>query len=110
MKNENDNVIEVLYTEDCPFWREVTETIEEVLKESKIKALVKRVRVSSEDEAKRLRFPGSPTVRINGVDVDPMFKETTGAIGCRVYMYQGKMYEFPPKDMIAKAVKRLIKK
>lgn len=110
MKNENDNVIEVLYTEDCPFWREVTETIEEILKESKIKAVVKRVKVSGEDEAKRLRFPGSPTVRINGVDVDPMFKETTGAIGCRVYMYQGKMYEFPPKDMIAKAVKRLIKK
>ena len=107
---KNDNVIEVLYNEDCPFWREVTETIEEVLKESKIKALVKRVKVSSEHEAKRLRFPGSPTVRINGVDIDPMFRELTGAIGCRVYMYQGKMYEFPPKDMIAKAVKRLIKK
>lgn len=110
MKNENDNVIEVLYTEDCPFWREVTETIEEVLKESKIKAVVKRVKVSGEDEAKRLRFPGSPTVRINDVDVDPMFKETTGAISCRVYTYQGKIYELPPKDMIAKAVKRLIKK
>ena len=110
MKNENDNVIEVLYTEECPFWREVAKTIEEVFEESKIKAVVKRVKVSSEDEAKRLRFLGSPTVRINGVDVDPMVKETTGAIGCRVYMYQGKMYESPPKDMIAKAVKRLIKK
>jgi len=44
------------------------------------------------------------------VDVDPMAKETTGAIGCRVYMYQGKIYEFPSKDMIAKAVKRLIQK
>jgi len=107
---KNKNVIEVLYTEECPFWREVAKTIEEVLKESKIKALVKRVKVSSEDEAKRLRFLGSPTVRINGVDIDPMVKETTGAIGCRVYMYQGKMYEFPPKDMIVKAVKRLMQK
>lgn len=67
MKNKNDNIIEVLYTENCPFWRDVAKTIEEVLKESEIKALVKRVRVSSEDEAKRLRFPGSPTVRINVV-------------------------------------------
>jgi len=88
----------------------VAETIEEVLRESEIKALVKRVKVSSEDEAKRLGFPGSPTVRINGVDIDPMVKETTGAIGCRIYMYQSKMYDFPPKDMIAKAVKRLMKK
>ena len=107
---KNKNVIEVLYIEDCPFWREVAKTIEEALKESKIKAVVKRVKVSSEDEAKRLRFPGSPTVRINGVDIDPMVKETTGAIGCRVYMYQGKIYEFPPKELIAEAVERLIKK
>jgi O-phosphoseryl-tRNA(Cys) synthetase len=110
LNNKTSNVIEVLYTEHCPFWKEVTKTIEEVLKESKVKASVKGVKVSSEDEAKRLRFPGSPTVRINGVDIDPMFKETTGAICCRVYMYQGKIYEYPPKDMIVKAVKRLIKK
>lgn len=90
--------------------RSSKKTIEEALKESKIKAVVKRVKVSSEDEAKRLRFPSSPTARINGVDVDPMVKETTGAIGCRVYMYHGKIYEFPPKELIAEAVERLIKK
>jgi len=109
MNNRVDNVIEILYTEDCPFWKEVAENIGEILKEFKIKALVKRVKVSNEDEAKRLKFPGSPTVRINGVDIDPMAKETTGAMGCRVYMYEGKMYEYPPKDMIEKAVKRLVK-
>jgi len=49
---KNKNVIEVLYTEDCPFWREVAKTIEEVLKESKIKAVVKRVKVSSEAKRK----------------------------------------------------------
>lgn len=107
MSNKPKNVIEVLYTEACPFWKDVLKTIEEILRESKIEALVKMVKVSSEEEAKRLRFPGSPTVRINGVDIDPMAKETTGAIGCRVYMYEGKMYEYPPRDMIEKAVKRL---
>ena len=109
LNNKADNAVEVFYTEHCPFWREVAKTIEEVLGESEIKALAKRVKVSSEGEAKRLGFPGSPTVRINGVDIDPLVKETTGAIGCRIYMYQSKMYDFPPKDMIAKAVKRSIK-
>jgi hypothetical protein len=110
LNNKTSNVIEVLYTEHCPFWRDVTKTIEEVLEESKVKALIKRVKVSSEDEAKRLKFPGSPTVRINGVDIDPMARETEGAIGCRIYVYKGRIYEFPPRDMIVEAVERLIKK
>lgn len=79
MKNEA-NVIEVLYTEHCPFWKEVTKIIEKILEEFEIQACVKKVKISSEDEARRLRFPGSPTVRINGVDVDPTFKETRGII------------------------------
>jgi hypothetical protein len=108
MKSET-NVIEVLYTEHCPFWKEVTKIIEEILEKFEIQASVKKVKISSEDEARRLRFPGSPTVRINGVDVDPTFKETRGIIGCRIYNYRGKIYEYPPKDMIIKAVKQLIK-
>jgi hypothetical protein len=99
----------VFYTEACPFWKEVVKTIENILGELKIEASVERVKVSSENEAKRLKFSGSPTVRINGVDIDPMFKGTEGAIGCRVYTYQGKIYEYPPKDMIAEAIKKLTK-
>jgi len=38
-----------------------------------------------------------------------MAEKTTGAIGCRVYMHNGKMYEYPPGDIIEKAVKRLVK-
>jgi len=109
MKEKADNVIEVLYTDHCPFWKEVVETIEEILKEYKIQALVRKVRVATQEEAERLRFPGSPTVRINGVDIDPAVKETRGVIGCRVYTYGGRIYEHPPRDMILKALKRLVK-
>jgi hypothetical protein len=109
MKKKVDNVIEVLYTDHCPFWKEVVESVKEILEENKIQALVKKVRVATQEEAERLRFPGSPTVRINGADIDPTVKETKGVIGCRVYTYEGKLYEYPPKDMIAKAVKRLTK-
>jgi hypothetical protein len=109
MNKKADNVIEVLYTEHCPFWKEVVETIEEILKECKIQALVRKVKVATQEEAERLRFPGSPTVRINGADIDPVAGETGGVMGCRVYTYRGKIYEYPPRDMIAKAVKRLTK-
>lgn len=49
---------------------------------------VKKTKITSDEEAKRHKFPGSPTVRINGVDIDPAAKETTGYIDCRIYIYE----------------------
>lgn len=47
---------------------------------------VERVLVLEWDEAERLRFLGSPTIRVDGRDVEPGADErTTYAIGCRVY-------------------------
>ncbi len=71
---------------------------------------VRKTRISTLAEAKRLRFPGSPTVRINGVDIDPKVKETEGYIGCRIYSYRGRMLEYPPEDMIRSAIDKIVKK
>jgi len=76
----------------------------------KAEVMINKVRVSSEDEAKQLRFPGSPTVRINGFDIDPAAKQVAGYIGCRIYVYKGRTYEYPPKEMIESALERLLKK
>jgi len=107
---KRENVVEILYTDNCPFWKETLKLITEVIDDLKTEAMVKKVKISGEDEAKRLRLPGSPTVRINGVDIDPAVKETVGYIGCRIYMYKGEIYEFPPKEMIESACERLLRK
>jgi len=103
-------VVEILYTDVCPFWKDTLKTINEIIKELNITVAVKKTRIANEEEAKNNRFPGSPTVRINGVDVDPIAKETEGYIGCRIYNYQGKTYEYPPKQMIKTALQHLAKK
>ena len=36
--------------------------------------------------------------------------ESSCYIGCRVYMLEGRMYEFPPKKMIEFAFERLLEK
>jgi len=92
-----------------PVLERTLKTINEVMKQLNIDATVKKTRIANEEEAKRHRFPGSPTVLINGVDIDPKAnKETTGGfIGCRIYQYQGQTYEYPPKQMIKTAFKRL---
>ena len=103
------NIVEILYTDACPFWKETLNTINEVMEELNISLTVKKTKITTDEEAKRHKFPGSPTVRINGVDIDPAAKETAGYIGCRIYMYEGRTYEYPPKQMIKTAIKRLKK-
>jgi len=105
------NVVEILYTDACPFWKQTLNTINEVAKEFNIAVTVKKTMIASDEEAKQQRFPGSPTVRINGVDIGPAARDiATGYIGCRIYMYKGKTYDYPPKQMIKSALQRLTKK
>jgi hypothetical protein len=104
------NVVEILYTDACPFWKTTLQTINEVLKELNIAVPVKETRIATLEEAKRYRFPGSPTVRINGVDIDPAAKQTVGFIGCRIYTHNGRIYEYPTKQMIKTALKQLTEK
>jgi len=104
------SVVEILYTDACPFWKETLRALKEVMKELNLDIAVRKTKIANEEEAKRYRFPGSPTVRINGVDIDPAAKETVGYIGCRIYSYKGRTYEYPPREMIISAFKRLMKK
>lgn len=103
-------MVEVLYTDECPFWKETVKLINEVITDLKTETMIKKVRVESEKAAKKLKFPGSPTVRVNGVDIDPAATETAGYIGCRIYRYKGSTYELPPKQMIKSGFERLLRK
>ena len=69
--------IEVLQTADC--CSDVFRLLNDVLEEIEIAAEVVRVQVLDQASAERLRFLGSPTVRVNDVDVEP------GAADCTNY-------------------------
>ena len=61
-----------------------------------------RGRVQSLEEAVRLRFLGSPTVLIDGLDIDPTARDRTDyAMVCRLYDRSG----VPPAEMIADAIR-----
>lgn len=64
-------VVEVLVIPDCPHRSASVTLVRDVVRELGIEAEVREIRVVSDAEAKALRFPGSPTIRVNGVDVDP---------------------------------------
>jgi len=96
--------IELLHTKECPYWKEALKTLVEVINEYKIDAELKAITIGGLRKAEKYKFPGSPTIRINGVDIDPKHTESIG-LGCRIYFYEGKPYGYPPRKMIIKALK-----
>jgi hypothetical protein len=63
--------IEVLYFEDCPNHLPTMERINSIVREEGCNAEVREVLVPDVETAQRLNFLGSPTVRVNGLDIEP---------------------------------------
>lgn len=61
-------------------------------------------------EAIERKFLGSPTIRINGLDVEPTARDNTNyAISCRVYHTDEGTIHYPSKAMIIKALKEALR-
>jgi hypothetical protein len=63
--------IDVLYFEDCPHHLPTVERIHAVLHEEGWGADVREVLVPDVETAQHVGFLGSPTVRVNGIDIEP---------------------------------------
>ena len=63
-------------------------------------AKVERVGVNTDEEAQRLRFPGSPTIRVDGEDLFPVPDRAGYALGCRMYATPEGMKGSPTAEMM----------
>jgi hypothetical protein len=77
--------IEVLYFDGCPHHEQTLATVRRIASELAVDADIERVRVADAEDAERLRFLGSPTVRVGGRDVEPK-ADARGqyALACRI--------------------------
>ncbi len=62
--------IRVLYNDGCPNASKVVNLIEKVKNEVGVPVFIESVVVSSQEQAVKLRCLGSPTIQINGLDID----------------------------------------
>ena len=76
--------IEVLYVPGCPNYQPAVHRLQAVLESQSLQAEIRSVPISSEDQAKALRFPGSPTIRIDGEDVE-RHAAVAFSLSCRLY-------------------------
>jgi hypothetical protein len=97
--------VELLWWEGCPSHPEALEDLERVLREEGIEAEVARVEVTSDEQARRERFPGSPTIRIDGRDVVPPGDGEPFGLTCRVYrLRDGRVSPVPDPEDVREAV------
>lgn len=99
--------VEFLFWEDCPSHPAARKLLREVMEELGLEAPVHEIEVVTDEDAARLAFPGSPTIRVNGTDVDPAGAAQMGtALTCRVYILEGRRFSpVPSKEMIRRALR-----
>ena len=97
---------ELLLWDGCPSHPEALAELERILREEGVHAQVTRVEIVDDEQARRERFPGSPTIRIDGHDIlaaegDPY------SLTCRVYRTRdGRISAVPDPEDIRAAVRR----
>lgn len=98
--------LEILYFDGCPAYRAAEETLREALAEEGVEAGVEMVPVNTDEEARRLRFPGSPTIRVDGRDLFPGGAEEREdwRLGCRVYATPEGLKGSPNIEMLREAL------
>ena len=108
MKNESSQMkIEILFFNDCPSWKILRHDLIEVLGKLEINTDISLVEVETHDEAMKYEFIGSPTIRINNIDVFPT-KQNDYGLGCRVYQTPQGLKGLPTKEMLRTQVEKIL--
>lgn len=78
--------IEILYVEDCPNFLPARDLLKAILREEGVQVDVSEIEVKDASAARRLQFSGSPTIRINGLDIETDARSVPGVgFSCRRY-------------------------
>ncbi len=90
--------IELLYFPECPHWRLAAERLSEVA--HRFSLLIELQLVTTEEEAERVSFRGSPTILVDGVDPFAKGDEPIG-LSCRIYRTPDGYAGSPTSEQIA---------
>jgi len=92
---------------------EALKDVSKVLEMTGVEVIVNKVNVPSEEIAETYQFVSSPTIRVNGHDIQMDVRESLcescgdlcgDSVDCRVWVYNGVEYTEPPKEMVVEAI------
>lgn len=95
--------LEVLYFDGCPSHERLLPGLGELAAEHGLQLTQRRI--DSAEHAQQARFLGSPSVRVNGIDVEPGAQERTDyGLKCRLYRSPDGHSGLPPEAWIRRAL------
>ena len=92
------NKIEFFYFEGCPSYKKTLDYLKEIIDEEILDSNLKLVLVASPEDAQKLGFQGSPSIKVNGTDLEN--KNDGFSYNCRLYDIDGKLKGTPSKEFI----------
>jgi hypothetical protein len=99
--------VELLWWDGCPSYPDALEELRRILSEEGVDAEVVQVEIEDDEQARRERFPGSPTIRIDGEDIVPPGEGEPFSLTCRVYRTRdGRISAVPDPEDVREAVRR----
>jgi hypothetical protein len=99
--------VEFLYFDSCPGHKQALVNLKAALQESKITADIVLINVKTEAQAEQVSFQGSPSIRVNGKDLDG--RNEGHAYGCRIYQVDGLITSTPTKQFILGRLRQLLR-
>jgi len=103
-------VVELLYWEGCPSHDEALADLREVLRElGREDEPVHKRSIDTDEQALKEKFPGSPTIRVDGVDAFTPSESDPVGLTCRVYrLRDGRYSPTPDRDDLRESLERLL--
>lgn len=102
--------IEFLFFEGCPNAKESYNNLLEAIRELNIDTEVETINVKDLETAQKVKFLGSPSVYVNGIDIYSLSYPSDISYSCRTYNINGKITGILPKEFILERLKTILNK
>jgi hypothetical protein len=98
--------IEVLYFDGCPSHEALLPRMHEIIERAGISTEIDLRKIADDAAARRERFLGSPTVRVNGRDIEPDAERRTDyGLKCRLYRAPTGLSGQPHEELLKAALR-----
>jgi copper chaperone CopZ len=102
--------IEVLYFSGCPNQAPAVERVKEALRTEQMSGEIVEIEVLDAEMARRQKFLGSPSIRVNGLDVEPEARSRDGfGMMCRTYAGGSGRSGLPSRELIRAALREALR-
>ncbi len=101
--------IHFLWWAECPSHPAAWQRLQDILGEMKLNARLESIEIKTDEEAERWHFTGSPTILVNGQDIDPNASTLPSRLTCRLYFKEdGRPSPLPSQEMIRRALEKAL--